>query len=122
MASSIAKILFIESTRDLILSNDNPWYFIGKYAEGIGSPHTGIDRIWPIAITMRALTSTDDDEIVQCIRMLKKTHAGTGFMHEAFDGDDPYRFSRKWFAWANTLFGELIYETYNRKPELLKTV
>lgn len=111
-----------QSTRELILSKDNPWFFSGTYAEGIGSPHTGMDRIWPIAITMRALTSTDDNEIVQSIRMLKKTHGGTGFMHEAFDGNDPSRFSRKWFAWANTLFGELVYETYLRKPELLKEV
>ena len=81
-----------------------------------------MDRIWPIAITMRALTSTDDNEIVQSIRMLKRTHAGTGFMHEGFDRNDPSKFSRKWFAWANTLFGELIYETYLRKPELLKAV
>lgn len=111
-----------QSTRKLILSNDNPWFFSGIYAEGIGSPHTGMDRIWPIAITMRALTSTDDNEIVQSIRMLKRTHAGTGFMHEGFDRNDPSKFSRKWFAWANTLFGELIYETYLRKPELLKAV
>jgi uncharacterized protein len=111
-----------QSTRDLILSNDNPWFFTGTYAEGIGSPHTGLDRIWPIAITMRALTSTDDNEIVQSIRMLKRTHSGTGFMHEGFDGNDPSKYSRKWFAWANTLFGELIYETYLRKPDLLKAV
>jgi hypothetical protein len=71
---------------------------------------------------MRALTSTSDQEILKSIRTLLRTHAGTGFMHEAFHRNEPSRFSRRWFAWANTLFGELIYETYLRKPDLLKQV
>jgi uncharacterized protein len=110
------------STRQLILSDNNPWFFSGTYGSGIGSPHTGMDRIWPIAITMQALTSGSDAEVVNCLKMLTATHASTGFMHESFHRNDPARFSRKWFAWANTLFGELVYETYLRKPELLKQV
>jgi hypothetical protein len=73
-----------------------------------------------MSITMRALTSTDDKEITQCLKMLKATHAKTGFMHEAFNKDNPTNYTRKWFAWANTLFGELIVKLYNEKPELLK--
>jgi len=110
------------STRNFVLSKSNPYYFSGKMGYGVGSPHTGTDRIWPIAITMKALTATNDDEIVESLAMLKATHAGTGFMHESFLKDDPSQFSRKWFAWANTLFGELVLETYQTKPELLKEV
>lgn len=110
------------ATRRFILSNDNPWFFSGKYAEGIGSPHTGMNLIWPIAITMRALTSNDDTEIVSSLKTLVRTHAGTGFMHESFNSGDPARFTRKWFAWANTLFGELVYEIYKTKPALLREV
>ena len=51
--------------------------------------------------------------------MLKNTHGGTGFMHEAFHKDDPSKFTRKWFAWANTLFGELILFVSMTYPELL---
>ena len=51
--------------------------------------------------------------------MLKSTHANTGFMHETFNKNDPSKFSRAWFAWANTLFGELLWKTYREKPELL---
>ncbi len=83
-------------------------------------PHVGQDMIWPVAITMRALTSHDDNEIRMAIQMLKNTHAGTGFMHETFHKNDPGKFSRSWFAWANTLFGELLWKTYQEKPELLK--
>jgi hypothetical protein len=64
---------------------------------------------------MRALTSTDEAEIKQCLFYLKSTHAGTGFMHESFNKDDAGDFTRKWFAWANSLFGELIIKLYNEK-------
>ena len=75
--------------------------------------------IWPLGITLRALTSTDDEEIRACLVALQKTHAGTGFMHEAFDKDDATKFTRPWFAWANTIFGELILKTFKERPKLL---
>ena len=68
---------------------------------------------------MRGLTSNDDMEIKQCIDMLKKSHGGTGFMHEAFYKDDATKFTRKWFAWANTLFGEFIIKLSVERPHLL---
>jgi meiotically up-regulated gene 157 (Mug157) protein/transglutaminase-like putative cysteine protease len=107
------------NTRKMVLSEDNPFFFKGKVAEGIGGPHVGQDMIWPMAIIMRALTSTDDKEIATCIQQLKTSHAGTGFMHETFNKDNASNFSRSWFAWANTLFGELMWKTYEEKPTLL---
>lgn len=108
-----------KNTRNFILSLDNPFYFKGKAAEGIGGPHIAVDTIWPMAIIMRAMTSESDEEIRSCIASLKATHAGTGFMHESFHKDDPADFTRSWFAWANTLFGELLWKTYQEKPGLL---
>jgi meiotically up-regulated gene 157 (Mug157) protein len=107
------------NTRKMLLSTNNPFFFKGTAGEGIGGPHVGKDMIWPISITIRALTSTDDTEIKECIEMLRKTHGGTGFMHESFHKNDATKFTRKWFAWANTLFGELLWETYTQKPQLL---
>lgn len=109
-----------ERTRAFCLGPDNPYFAVGHHAEGIGSPHTGAGTVWPIALTMRALTAVDDAEIVACLRMLKGGHAGTGFMHEAFDPGDPGRFSRPWFAWANTLFGELVVTLHRERPHLLR--
>jgi uncharacterized protein len=74
----------------------------------VGGPHVGRDMIWPMAILMRGLTSTDAPEIGACLAVLLHTHAGTGFMHESFHKDDPTKFTRPWFAWANTLFGEFV--------------
>ncbi|RVU03031.1 glycoside hydrolase family 125 protein [Mucilaginibacter limnophilus] len=108
------------NTRKMLLSENNPFFFKGTAGEGIGGPHVGKDMIWPMSIIMRALTSSDDNEIKQCIQALKTTHAGTGFMHESFHKNDIKKFTRSWFAWANTLFGELLWETYQTKPHLLQ--
>ena len=97
-----------QNTRRFVWSEDNPYFFRGKAGEGIGGPHIGYDMPWPMSIMMRAFTSTDDAEIKACIEMLMRTDAGTGFIHESFHKDDATRFTRPWFAWQNTLFGELI--------------
>lgn len=108
-----------KATRSYVWSEENPFFFKGTAAEGIGGPHIGKDMVWPMSITMKALTSTDDKEIKWCIDTLQKTHGGTGFMHESFHKNDPAKFTRKWFAWSNTLFGELLWKTFKEKPELL---
>ena len=108
------------NTRKFLLSDNNPYFLKGKAAEGQASPHTGKDKIWPMGIILRAMTSKDDDEIKKCLKMLVDTHAGTGFMHEAFDKDNPNNYFRSWFAWANTLFGELIIKIQDERPHLLK--
>lgn len=110
-----------KSTRKFILSDSNPYFHRGKVAQGVGGPHIDVDMIWPMSIIMRALTSTDKQEIKQCLTWLKNSHGGTGFMHESFHKDEPKHFTRKWFAWANTLFGELIVNLHQHSPELLKT-
>lgn len=107
------------NTRKFVLSPENLFFFKGKAGEGIGGPHVGMDYIWPMSIIMRGLTSTDDKEIKLCLDMLQRSHAGTGFMHESFHKDDASRFTRKWFAWANTLFGEFILKVYKEKRYLL---
>jgi meiotically up-regulated gene 157 (Mug157) protein len=98
-------------TRAFVLSDDNPYFYRGPAGEGLGGPHSGLGMIWPLGIITRALTSRDPQEISACLAELKATHAGTGFMHESFSRNDASQFTRKWFAWANTLFGELVLKT-----------
>lgn len=107
------------NTRKMLLSDNNPFFFKGTAAQGIGGPHAGMNMIWPMSIIMQGLTAKSDIEIKSCVEMLRKTHAGTGFMHESFHKDNPAKFTRKWFAWANTLFGEFLWELYQTKPALL---
>ena len=106
-------------TAALAWSDRNPYFFKGSAAEGIGGPHVGLDMIWPMSIITRALNADDDATIRQCLHWLKATHGGTGFMHESFHKDDPSKFTRPWFAWANALFGQLIVEVADKRPALL---
>ncbi len=112
-----------QNTRRFVWSEDNPYFFRGEAGEGIGGPHIGKSMIWPMSIMMRAFTSRDDQEIKTCIETLMKTDAGTGFMHESFHKDDANNFTREWFAWQNTLFGELILKLINEgKLNLLNSI
>ena len=115
----IAESQTYQNTRRFVLSPANPYYHMGEAACGIGGPHIGQGWIWPMSLITQAITSTDDEEILGCLRMLKSTHAGTGFMHEAFWKDDPTKYTRDWFAWANSWFGELILHLHQTKPHLL---
>jgi uncharacterized protein len=108
-----------QRTRAFALSDDNP-YFIRGVADGIGGPHAGPGMIWPLSIIMRALTSRDSSEISHCLRMLLETSAGTGFMHESFDANNPSRYTRAWFAWCNSLFGELVVRVAASHPQILQ--
>lgn len=111
------------NTRSFVWSQSNPYFFKGKAGEGIGGPHVGYDMAWPMSLMMRAFTATDDEEIRASLRMLLDTDAGTGFMHESFNVDNPADFTRPWFAWQNTLFGELIIHLVDSgKLELLNTL
>jgi uncharacterized protein len=96
------------ATRAFVLSKANPYYYVGSHARGVGSPHTYPGWIWPMALSMQAMTATTDDEVGACVDMLLRTTGGTGLMHESFDVNDPTRYSRDWFGWANSLFAELI--------------
>ena len=112
-----------QNTRKYVWSDYNPYFFSGKAGEGIGGPHIGYDMVWPMSIMMKAFTSQDDAEIADCIRMLLATDAGTGFIHESFNKDDASNFTRPWFAWQNTLFGELIMKLYDEgKLDLLNSI
>jgi meiotically up-regulated gene 157 (Mug157) protein len=106
-------------TRNFVWSEGNPWFFKGSAGEGIGGPHEGKDMIWPMAITVYALTSQSEVEIARALDMLKYASAGSGFMHESFNRNDAAKFTRSWFAWANSLFGELVATVAEKHPALL---
>ena len=112
-----------KKTRKFILSEYNPYFHKGKVAEGVGSPHIDHDMIWPMSIMMRAFTAQSDKEIKKCVEMLMNTDANTGFMHESFHKDNADDFTREWFAWQNSLFGELIVHLIdNGKLEVLNSI
>ena len=110
-----------QNTRKWLLSKWNPQYAKGKYTEGVGSTHypQPPQRIWPLSTISRVLTSNDDEEIRFCLNQLKNSDAGTGFIHESYVVDQPENYTRSWFSWVNTYFGEMILILLDTKPHLL---
>lgn len=108
-------------TRSFVWSDKNPWFFKGSAGEGIGGPHVGDGMIWPMSQIIYALTSTRREEITRAITMLKSAARETGFMHESYFKDDPAKFTRAWFAWANTLFGEMVAGIAHTHPEWVRS-
>lgn len=101
-----------KNTRAFILSKENPYYFEGNRAKGIGSPHTWSEYIWPIALSMQGLTSLLQHEREALIETIIDNTGGTGYCHESFDVNDDTQFTRPWFCWADSLFAELVIKTY----------
>ena len=107
------------TTAQACWSDANPYFFKGSAIEGIGGPHVGLGQVWPMSLIVRAMSSDDPQVIRAMLRMLRDSDAGTGFIHEAVDSNDPRKFTRDWFAWANGLFGELIVTLADTRPALL---
>jgi meiotically up-regulated gene 157 (Mug157) protein len=99
------------ATRNYVLSATNPYYFDGKYAQGVGSPHTPKGHVWPIAIAVQALSTSDRQSQLTALGILEKTDAGTGSMHESFDVNNPNVFTREWFSWADMTYVDLVLES-----------
>lgn len=97
-----------QNTRRMLLSKENPYYFEGKFAKGIGSPHTGGNFVWHLALSMQGLTSINKTEMSEILDMMVNTDADTGFMHEGFNPDNPKEFTRPWFTWSDSLFCEFV--------------
>ncbi|MFM8264879.1 MAG: glycoside hydrolase family 125 protein [Acidimicrobiia bacterium] len=96
------------ATRQRVLSPDNPWWFGGSALRGVGSQHTPRNHVWPIAVAIEAMTSTNPDDRRIAVELLENTDAATGCMHESVHVDDPSRFTREWFSWADMTWLDLV--------------
>jgi meiotically up-regulated gene 157 (Mug157) protein len=97
-----------QNTRRFALSVDNPYYYTGAAASGEGSPHTPNGYVWPLALVMQALTSTDPMEVSTIITQLHNSDLGDHLLHESFDPNEPAHYTRSNFAWPCSMFAELI--------------
>lgn len=104
---------FYLNTRQTLLSKENPYFYEGKFAKGIGSSHTPENYVWPIALSIEGLTTDDKAEKERILNLLVDCDGGTNLMHEGFDVDNPNNFTRDWFSWANMMFCELVMDYYD---------
>ena len=109
-------------TRQFVLSHQNPYYFRGTAAQGVGSPHTPPGYIWPMSLIIQATTCTSREEGVRLLRALLETHAGTYYMHESFHSDDPAAFTREWFAWADSLLAGLVVQRLDEMEDWMRDI
>lgn len=109
-----------QNTRDFVLSRMNPWWCEGPVISAIGSPHIRPGAAWPMSSIIRVFTSDDDEEITTQLREILRSTNGLGLIHESVDSWDASTWTRQWFTWANSLFGQMILDLEKRKPHLLK--
>jgi hypothetical protein len=108
--------LTYENTRAFILSPKNPYFYSGKYAQGIGSPHTPRGYVWPLALVVQALTSTNAAETNRVLGYIAQSDTGDHLLHESFYVNNPRHYTRADFAWPNALFAELMRRQAQRRP------
>lgn len=103
-----------QNTRKFVLSDENPYFYKGKVAKGVGSPHTPEQYIWHIALAIQGMTAQSSEEKEEILNLFKATDADTQFMHEGFHVDQPENFTRPWFSWANSMFSEFLISKADR--------
>ena len=111
LAGASLDVDLYRNSREFILSHDNPYFFSGIRASGVGSQHTPKNHVWPIAMSVEALTSPSNEKKLKTLDILETTDAGTGNMHEAFNVDRPEEFSRAWFSWADMTYVQLVLDS-----------
>jgi meiotically up-regulated gene 157 (Mug157) protein len=98
-------------TRRFSLSSDNPYYYRGRLAEGLGSPHTPPGWVWPLGMIARAMTATSQHDTLRGLRMLARIDGPDGLVHESVDPNDTSKFTRAEFGWANAMYAELLFRS-----------
>ncbi len=106
------------NTRSFLLSQDNPSFYQGRVARGIGSFHTPDNWVWPLALVMQGLTATSGAEKEDVLNELLASDPGDHLLHESFDVDDPSRFTRQVFGWPNALFSEFVITQFEGQREI----
>lgn len=112
LSSRVIDDRIYENTRKFVLSSDNPTYYEGIYGKGIGSVHTPEGNIWHIALCIQAISETDVNMVSDIFKTIIATDADTLCMHESFNKDDPRKYTREWFSWADSMFAELVLKIY----------
>ncbi|KAJ8067776.1 hypothetical protein OCU04_003377 [Sclerotinia nivalis] len=108
-----------KNTRKMLLSKDgNPYYLEGRAFKGIGGPHIGPENAWPMSLLLQAMTTDDDDEIMECLNLVLRA-SRLGLIHESINVNRIHEYTRSWFAWANSVFAQTILDLAKRKPHLL---
>ena len=94
-----------ENTRKYLLSKSNSIYYEGREFKGLGSRHTPVDYIWPMAMAIQGLTEDEPDRHVKMAFQLRQlmSSATNDAMHESVHHSNPQLFTRTWFEWVSLM-------------------
>ena len=109
---------YYENTRRFLLSQDNPSFYQGHVARGIGSYHTPEHYIWPLALIIEGMTATSAAEKQDVLGQLLASDPGDHLLHESFNPDNPQQFTRRNFGWPNALFSEFVMTQFEGAPAI----
>ncbi len=109
---------YYENTRRFLLSQDNPSFYQGHVARGIGSYHTPDHWVWPLALIMEGMTATSSSEKQDVLGQLLASDPGDHLLHESFNPDNPQQYTRRSFGWPNALFSEFVMTQFDGSPEI----
>lgn len=109
---------YYENTRRFLLSQDNPSFYQGLKARGIGSYHTPDKWVWPLALIVEGMTATTRPEKQDVLAQLLNSDPGDHLLHESFNPDDPRQFTRQDFGWPNSLFSEFVMTQFQGVNEI----
>jgi meiotically up-regulated gene 157 (Mug157) protein len=109
-----------QNTRRMLLSQPhNPYFLRGAAFHGIGGPHIGLRNAWPMSLLVQAMTSDDEEEIMECVNAVKNVSL-MGLINESVDVQIGGKsVSRSWFAWANSVFAQTILHLAENRPGLI---
>jgi uncharacterized protein len=109
---------YYQNTRRFLLSQDNPSFYQGQKARGIGSYHTPDHWVWPLALIVQGLTATTPTEKQDVLTQLLASDPGDHLLHESFNPDNPNQFTRQDFGWPNALFSEFVMTQFQGASEI----
>jgi meiotically up-regulated gene 157 (Mug157) protein len=109
---------YYENTRRFLLSQDNPSFYQGRVARGIGSYHTPDHWVWPLALIIQGMTATTGAEKQDVLGQLLASDPGDHLLHESFNPDNPAQYTRRNFGWPNALFSEFVMTQFEGVAEI----
>ncbi len=107
-----------KNTRRFLLSKDDPYFYVGSIARGIGSAHTSDGYVWPLSLIVQGMTATSLAERKHVLGELIASDPGDHLLHESFDPSNPLRYSRKDFGWPNALFSEYVMTSFGPQASI----
>ncbi|WP_165905004.1 glycoside hydrolase family 125 protein [Parashewanella curva] len=113
--------IYQQTRKQILNASTNPYFFDGSDSiqGGVGSPHTGPNRIWPLSLISQAESSADENEIKTLLAALINSSQKNGLIYESYSSSNYQDITRENFAWANAEFANFIIWLIEKHPNIV---